>query len=154
MTVRLPSRIKEGNKRCRGRYRYAGTSCSFSGGGAGVPLPYRSECVPSSASPARPFSPVPLAVAVGSYASSQNPSCLHLHAWGWGLVSRPVRVSGPIFFSSQTPPSWGWRHSLHFEIPPAAQSASIHSFSLHPAFCPAPVPQSKGFQPLYCGFLR
>lgn len=50
MTVRLPSRIKEGNKRCRGRYMYAGTSCSFSGGGAGVPLPYRSRCVPSSAS--------------------------------------------------------------------------------------------------------
>ena len=60
MTVRLPSRIKEGNKRCRGRY--IGTT-HHTGGGAWVSLPYqprllRTCLLPQPAQPS-PASPIP-----------------------------------------------------------------------------------------------
>lgn len=56
MTVRLPSRIKEGNK------RYRGQVLSYAGGGAGVSLPYQRDCLPLPSaslptSPAQPSQP-------------------------------------------------------------------------------------------------
>ena len=158
MTVRLPSRMKEGNKRCRGMYveRLVARQGSLSALPARParllrcrPLSLASQASQTDRGILPPATQPSPAHYLGTLECSQQAelSCL-------GLVSRPVRVSGPIFLLPD-PTRLGGGGPGRLLLPPTPLGippvASLHSLILHPVFCPArPRPhKGKGFNLYY-----